>query len=196
MPLATMRTRTSSGCGAAGSRVWISKGCERAGTMAAVIFLGRIPKKDNALTRRTQRTREGREGIGAADAPSGSFVSPSRPLRGAFFSTNASAPVGGLRRAPPALRPLGKGGEEVGDGAVEGGGLVEISGMAGVGDHDFLRAGDLGGHVIGGGEEMAVIGADQYQGRDRDCRQRVDQRAVGLRQHAAGSAGEADGRSR
>jgi len=40
MPDATMRTSTSSGCGAARSRLWISNGCERAGTMAAVIFIG------------------------------------------------------------------------------------------------------------------------------------------------------------
>src|SRR5438132_1581989 len=66
---------------------------------------------------------------------------------------------------------LGQAGEEVRDRAVERVGLVEVGGVAGAGDHDLLRAGDLAGHVVGGGEKILVFGADQHQRRHGDRRQ-------------------------
>src|SRR5689334_19511434 len=90
MPDAMMRTSTSSGSGAARSSVAISKGCERAGTRAAVIFIG-------WSSRKTTLQRKGRDGH-AKNAKALARLKhrrvPLRILRVGVF-------LGGLRSAYP-----------------------------------------------------------------------------------------------
>jgi len=62
--------------------------------------------------------------------------------------------------------------------------LIDIRRMTGFRDHYLGRIWDLCGHVIRGGEERRVVGADDNQRRDPDVRQRLDHAVVALRQHA------------
>ena len=57
----------------------------------------------------------------------------------------------------------------------------------------FAASGNLCRHVIGGGEEWRVIGADHDQGGHLDIRQRFDHPGVALGQHAAGGARQSRG---
>jgi len=82
--------------------------------------------------------------------------------------------------------------EKVLDRAVEGGRLVQVGSVSGVGDRHSGRTWDLARHVIGGGKKMRVVGADQDQGRHRDLVEPGDDMVVvGLGQHAACRTGEA-----
>src|SRR5437763_14538216 len=116
-----MRTSTSSASGAARSSCWISKGCERAGTTAAVIF------------------------IACGASPGFAPASPSTVMPGLVPGIHVLKCVdrrvkpghdeGGIRHHPT-VRCLGREtGVVSGDGAGEGLGLVEIGGVAGMGDH-------------------------------------------------------------
>src|SRR5215475_12491230 len=54
-------------------------------------------------------------------------------------------------------------GEEGLDCLIEQSGLVQVGRMARIGDHCLGRSLDLGRHVVGGGEEVGVVGADQNE---------------------------------
>jgi|SRR5271163_1743238 len=69
------------------------------------------------------------------------------------------------------------------DGAVEGSRLMQFRGVPGVGDRHPGRGGNLARHVIGGGEKMDVVGADQHQGRYGDLVEPGNDAVVGLGQH-------------
>ena len=69
--------------------------------------------------------------------------------------------------------------------------LVDIDGMAGGRDHGLLRTGNFRRHVIGGGEERRIVGADHHQRRHLDLGQHLDHPGIALGQHAARGAGEA-----
>src|SRR5262252_8269786 len=84
-------------------------------------------------------------------------------------------------------------GEERLDRLIETRGLVQVGRVTRVGNDCLRRSLDLGRHVIGGGEEVGIVGADQHQRRHLDAVERLDHPVVLLRQHAARSAGEARG---
>src|SRR6266404_5132933 len=84
-------------------------------------------------------------------------------------------------------------GEERLDCLIEKRGLMQVGGMARVGNDRLGRALDLGRHVVGGGEEVGVVGTDQHQGRHGNRVERLDHAVVLLGQHAARRAGEALG---
>ena len=71
--------------------------------------------------------------------------------------------------------------------------LVDVGGVAGGRDHHLLRAGNLGGHVVGGGQERRVVGADHDQRRHLDVGQGFDHAGVALGEHAARGARQARG---
>ena len=77
------------------------------------------------------------------------------------------------------------------DRLIETRGLVQVGRMARVGNHHLGRSLDLGRHVVGGGEEIRVVGAHEHQRRHLDAVERLDHPVVLLRQHAARRAGEA-----
>src|SRR5271165_1680091 len=62
--------------------------------------------------------------------------------------------------------------------------------MPGIGDRYPRGARDLARHVVGGGEKMRVVGADQHQSRYADPVEPGNDAVVGLRQHAARRTGE------
>ncbi|MHC2623325.1 hypothetical protein ACVIW2_005357 [Bradyrhizobium huanghuaihaiense] len=64
-------------------------------------------------------------------------------------------------------------------------GLIDVDGVPSGGDHDLLCAWDLGGHVVGRGEERHVIGANHDQRRHLDIREQFDHARIALGQHAA-----------
>ena len=81
--------------------------------------------------------------------------------------------------------------EKICDGAVEGLRLMQVGGVPCPGDRHPHRTRDLARHVIGCGEKMRVVGADQDQSRHGDLVEPGDDMVVvGLRQHAACRTGE------
>jgi hypothetical protein len=68
--------------------------------------------------------------------------------------------------------------------------LIDVDGVSCGGDHHLLRAGNLGRHVVGGGEERGVVSADHDQRRHLDVRQRFNHAGITLGQHAARGAGK------
>src|SRR5690242_14072991 len=91
-----------------------------------------------------------------------SFASSSalaRPIPLAPPVTRATLPL--TRSAMGVLQLV----QKIVEGGVERLRVVDVSGMAGIGDHRLFGAGDLGGHVVGGGEERRVPLADDDDGR-------------------------------
>src|SRR5882762_5806730 len=79
------------------------------------------------------------------------------------------------------------------DCLIETRGLVQVGRMARVGNDRLGRSLDLGRHVVGGGEEIGVVGADEDECRRGNLVERLDHPVILLGQHAARGAGEAGG---
>src|SRR3569832_2242700 len=133
--------------------------------------------------------------------PSSSWISVTTTAAPSFASSRALARP--MPLAPPvtsATLPLTRSAmgvlqldQEFVEGGVEAFRVVDVRGVAGVGDHRLVGARDLRGHVVRRGEERRVLFAVKLDGRHLDVWQRVDHARVLLRQHPAAGARQAGG---